>query len=647
MGLLWRAGKINLQVVHVNTQDVAGGAAKMARLLSAHQRLLGFNSQMLVSRRHGSINFVKRFDPEPFPVIGPFCDETGLEYLHFQGAFKLLQKEPMASTDLIHLHNLHYGFFNPLALPSITRSKPCIWTLHDLHPFTGFCNYPVDCMGWCSGCVNCTRKQMNTPDPRLDGENIPLARRMGTAINYQVRSLIYQHSNLTLTCPSYWVKAQVEKSNLAGHPIHVIPNGIETEIFVPYDKATARNQLNIPHDALVIGGAAAYGVFANPIKNRKLILDALKRVWNQNPRAIFLNVGGFDTPPDPRVINIPFVEDTKKLSRIYSAMDVFVHTSMAETFCLVAVEAMSCGIPVVAQRLGPLPEVVRHEQDGLLSSPGDADGLAHNIICLLKNASLRHQMGKNGRKRALSEFGIELMVSRYSKLYDHVLKEWPRTPTCSALPFEQLPALVKTPALASAEGNKIPHKTGDELVQAFLNELSDKDRPIFSSVFDKINNIRQVFTLREQCKLEESFELLSALNKKWPEDTALWRTRGVTLGLMKRHDEAMAAFQICLDAYPAQSDVWLNIFDMWRSAGNIKKAVAALDSFASIDPYLRGYNWRRGLLFQDKGQHRNAVQMFIRELRLHGSTEARDALLKSLKVLGKVKIYDRFSTSKL
>jgi len=625
-----------MRIVHVNTQDVAGGAAKVARLLALREREAGHDAVLLVARRHGRGAFVSRFDPAPDPFLRPFAEECGLQYLHFQGCFGLPEREPMASADLVHLHNLHYDFFNPLALAAISRAKPCLWTLHDLHPLTGFCNYPVDCAGWLSGCADCDRARMNAPDPQCDGRMVTPARRRGTALTHRAKALVYAHSRLTLACPSRWVKEQVERSILAGHPAQVIPNGIETDVFVPGDRAAARRELGIPQDVPVVGAVAAYGVFDNPIKGGPLILEAMRRVWHERPETIFLNVGGFGHGPDARVVNLPFVENPATLARAYAAMDVFTHASLAETFCLVAAEAMSCGVPVAAQELGPLPEVVRQGRDGLLCPPGDAPALAANITRLLDDAPLRLSLGQSGRKRAMEEFGLDLMVRRYIELSRQVIEERRGVPGIVApLPPAGLPAMARTAALLKAEGISDKARTSQELVRGFIEEQPEALRPHFEAVAQKSRDIARVFELRGLGRLEDSLAVLDALNVAWPQDTALWRTRGVTLGLMGRRDEAMEAFRVCLEAHPPQSDALLNVCDLWRAAGDQAKALEALEAFAAVDPYLRGFNWRKGLLLQDAGDHRGAARAFLRELRLHGSPEARGPLAHSLEALGK------------
>jgi len=634
-----------MRIVHVNTQDVAGGAAKIARLLAASQREAGHQSCMLVARRHGPGGRVRRFDAGFAPVLSPFCEAVGLSYLDLQGAFGLLAAEPVASADLLHLHNLHYGYFNPLALPAISRAKPCLWTLHDLHALTGYCNHPVDCLGWLSGCADCQRQGMDGPEPALDGRTgLTRAgglRAQGAAITHRARALAYRHSRFTLACPSEWVRRQVERSSLAGHPVHVIPNGVETDLFAPGDRAAARRELGIAQDALVVGGVASYGVFANPIKGGALLLKALRLLWRSRPDLIFLNVGGFGQGPDPRVRNVPFVENPADLAKIYAAMDVFCHASQAETFCLVAVEAMACGIPVAAQRLGPLPEVVRHGCEGLLCDPGDAQDLAAALERLLCDPALRARLGASGRERAVAEYGLERMAARYSELSARVVEERAADRAVPPpMPLDELPALVKTPALLAAEGYgpgtapaALDDAAGEALARAFLAELSEAARPPFAAVLAKVLDTARVFSLRGQGRFEEALELLSLLNAAWPEDMALLRTRGVTLELMGRREQALEAFQVCLSAHPPQRDVWLNISDLWRAAGNLDKAREALDAFAKVDPYLRGYNWRCGLLMQEAGRHRRAALAFLREVKLHGAPEAEAALRRSLRAL--------------
>ncbi|MHB1534159.1 MAG: glycosyltransferase family 4 protein [Acidimicrobiales bacterium] len=101
--------------------------------------------------------------------------------------------------------------------------------------------------------------------------------------------------------------------------------------------------------------------------------------------------------------------------------DIFVAPSRAEGMGIAIVEAMLCEIPVVATRVGGIPEVVADGETGLLVPPDDAKSLAVAICSLLDNPQLRLEMGQRGRRRALNVFGPQVAARRYEAIYRRLL----------------------------------------------------------------------------------------------------------------------------------------------------------------------------------------------------------------------------------
>jgi glycosyltransferase involved in cell wall biosynthesis len=88
-----------------------------------------------------------------------------------------------------------------------------------------------------------------------------------------------------------------------------------------------------------------------------------------------------------------------------------------ESFGLVALEAMACEVPVIATRIGGLPEVVEHEEDGFLVGLGDVPAMAEASIRLIKDPKLKAEMGKSARAHALRDFCSSKIVRQYEHLY--------------------------------------------------------------------------------------------------------------------------------------------------------------------------------------------------------------------------------------
>ncbi len=109
--------------------------------------------------------------------------------------------------------------------------------------------------------------------------------------------------------------------------------------------------------------------------------------------------------------------------RLLQAADAVLLTSLNEGIPLTLIEAMAARLPVVATRVGGVPEVVEEGQTGLLAPSGDDEALAEQILRLAADAPLRQQMGAQGRERALALFAEDRMVAAYDRLYSEVLGE--------------------------------------------------------------------------------------------------------------------------------------------------------------------------------------------------------------------------------
>jgi glycosyltransferase involved in cell wall biosynthesis len=119
--------------------------------------------------------------------------------------------------------------------------------------------------------------------------------------------------------------------------------------------------------------------------------------------------------------SVRFLGFRRDLPNLMAVSDLVVLPSRAEAFGLVVAEALYLGVPVVASRVGGIPEIVEHEVDGLLVPPGDRDALAAALLRVLEDGPLRRRLAGAGRERVSRRFAFETMVREYERVYDEIL----------------------------------------------------------------------------------------------------------------------------------------------------------------------------------------------------------------------------------
>lgn len=440
-------------ILYINTHTSAGGAAAVMQRLADMMRRQGMTSAILT----GAPAFGQAPDLKAAKYTGLHAWTTwrGQQDYGFQKSYVLARSSLFQQADIIHLHNLHGGYFNLWSLPLLSALKPTVWTLHDMQALTGHCAHSLDCKRWLpeTGCGSCPSLSVY---PRLWRDT--------TRQLWQDKHTIYVHSSLYLVTPSVWLQRLTEKSLLKEQPLVCIPNGADTSIYRPQDQQEARRLLGLPQDALLVGGCADGGL-ANPWKGGQYVLETILELKKQFPDLYFLNIGVKDAPQSLQgadwVQHIPYVHAPAQLARLYAALDLLLYPTLADNHPLVCIESLCCGTPIVGFTTGGVPEIVRDGLDGLLVSTHDGTALIKAAVTLLQDTALRKKMSKEVEISAVQRFNLELFAQRYEKLYEEVLK-YPRSLEKSRLPLDKVPNIVKSPAFMRQEWAKYPHLSSQQ-----------------------------------------------------------------------------------------------------------------------------------------------------------------------------------------
>jgi glycosyltransferase involved in cell wall biosynthesis len=466
--------KEKLSIVHINTHDVAGGAAKVAWRLVESQRETGHNSNMLVSNKKSSSGYSFEFSEKPDMSIQNQCRSKGQIDYEFYGSYDLIKNPLVQSADVLHLHNLHGRYFNLFSLSVLSHAKPIVWTLHDMYPITGHCVHSFNCDKWQNGCGDCPFLRVTYALPVDTSAQL-----------LEDKKLIYDHSYLQIVTPSHWLKSKVEKSILGNHPVELIYNGINTNTFRPYDKKESRKIFGIPTDAFVIGSVANGGALQNQWKGShysQAVLDILRDKLN----CVFVNIGSSCESKDRQIINIPHISDENKLAQAYSVLDVFLYTPIADNCPLVVIESLACGVPIVTFGVGGVPELVRDGRDGYILNYRDVMGLVQSLEKLAKNRNLCDEFGSNARQWAISKFEHKLIADQYLNLYQRCLQEAGNKPKEAKLfALEKVPKAAVSDAFLRAEDAKKSLQNSNRTVEQ-QHELFKNDSVVTSGISSRV-----------------------------------------------------------------------------------------------------------------------------------------------------------------
>lgn len=400
-------------IIHINTAVGKGGAAKIAyNYLNNSLNERGYNSKILSGsiycKKESDIELIKCKNINLHKLLHKYQKKSGLLDFYNLACFDIPKLEIFKNTDITHLHNLHGSYFSPFILPELTSLKPTIWTLHDEQAFTGHCAYSFDCEKWKFGCGNC---------PNLNF--YPKIKKDTTEFLLKTKGKIYDLSNFTIVCPSNWLADRAKQSILQNKDIRVIYNGIDEKIFVNTDKNEARKLLNLPKNKKILMFSAS-GSIKNPQKGGKYVFEAYNYLKNDN-NILFLNIGGGNSSKIRKNwIDIPYVNDEKTMALYYSASDLFIYPSMAETFGLVVAEAMSCGTPVVAFNNTAIPEIIDHMQTGYLAENKNIDDFVNGIKVFLEDINLRTNAPILARQKIEQNFTLDKMINGYLNLYQEI-----------------------------------------------------------------------------------------------------------------------------------------------------------------------------------------------------------------------------------
>jgi len=409
-----------MRVLQVSFRDLVGQRFNGYRLLQS-LRAAGQPSRMLVVHKRSD-------DPDvlTFGRAGALLERglyglervTSLQGMLSPFGWSAPMRRAVRDAQVVHWHLIHPHFVSLFAMPDLARMRPTIWTLHDPWPMTGHCVYPLECERWRTGCGHC-------PD---------LSRNFAvwfdtTALVWRTKRVAYRRTPLTLVVASRWMKERVEASPLLqSFPCQVIPFGLELDRWRPLDRAACRHRLGIPADATALAFRLPLGERQERIKGIPWLFEALRRLPAERPIHLIV-LEGQGLPEDLRarytIHELGWVDDEMRVAEALTAADLFLMPSAAESFGLMALEAMACGTPVVVSEGTALVDTVHAPEAGVAVRFGDAEALAGTIGSLLSDDSRRAALAARAREIVVSDHAYGDYVRRHVELYGSLIAAGP------------------------------------------------------------------------------------------------------------------------------------------------------------------------------------------------------------------------------
>jgi N-acetyl-alpha-D-glucosaminyl L-malate synthase BshA len=228
-----------------------------------------------------------------------------------------------------------------------------------------------------------------------------------------------------VTAVSQYLQQRTVQEFQIERAVEVVPNFVDCDVYGPATDRGLRVKMAADDE-----GILTHISNFRPVKRVEDVVGIFALV-RQQQKAKLLMVG--DGPERPKAEwlarthgvadDVIFVGKQNDMSQFLAVSDVLLLPSELESFGLVALEAMACEVPVIATRVGGIPEVVRNGIDGFLYEVGDVKSMADGCLSILKSPNLREKLGKAARDRATHEFCSSKIVLQYEDLYRRTIEE--------------------------------------------------------------------------------------------------------------------------------------------------------------------------------------------------------------------------------
>ncbi len=413
-----------MRILIVNTSENTGGAAVAANRLMVALNNNGAKAKMLVKEKNSDKLTVVGLK-HPWRQQWHFLWERFCIWVNLRMQKKRLFEIDIANSgtditqlpefeeaDVIHLHWVNQGMLSLKDIRKIMEKKPVVWTMHDMWPATAICHYTRGCEQFHTACDECPL----IPSGRL-------AKRV-----WRKKERMLSGRRITYVCCSQWLTEEAKKSHLLnGQRVVSIPNPIDTHLFRPQDKSKAKEHLQLPADRRVILFVSQR--VTDVRKGISYLVEAVQLLVEQHPEMkdnTCIAILGGHAEEIAGQLALPayplgYISEPERIVEVYNAADAFVLPSLEDNLPNTIMEAMACGVPCVGFRVGGIPEMIDHQENGYVTEPRQSDDLAHGIRYVLEESDY-DLLSKNCLKKVARNYSEQSVANRYIEEYNRRIR---------------------------------------------------------------------------------------------------------------------------------------------------------------------------------------------------------------------------------
>lgn len=403
-----------MKVVHINTNDLGGGAAIAASRHCEAMIQAGIDAKMITLTKGSHKPYVKKIHLGLRTLlITAFSLLHGrlLKQIKPTGTFSVMRfghpfynDKDICDADLIIFHWVNQNCLSIKGVEKILKlGKPTIWYMHDMFPITGGCHHSLGCDGYKTECKNC---------PLINGKCKGLASK-------QLKSKLkhwQKYQNQSFVTPSNWLASCVRESALAqGHEVRVIPNTINTELFkaLPFNTKVMFG-LDPSKKTILFSVDLSGSVY----KGSQYTIDCLKKLDPDKYEGLIIGnmPKGLQEQVHIKVIATGYLMDSLSLVLAYNACDTVLISSIAENYPNVILEAMACGKPCVGFDVGGIPDLIKDGETGQLASVKSVEELKDKLMSLFAGDNYG-KMAENARSMVFGENSYDVISKRFCELF--------------------------------------------------------------------------------------------------------------------------------------------------------------------------------------------------------------------------------------